>query len=263
MSNQSNKLRRQKINIMLNEDERRIITEKAIQYGFGDCLAEYVRAAAIYENIYIEDIEGKNEVCDAVSKFIEMLREILKEQQKILKNKLLSPNDINLIYKQNNIIIEKINSLSRLLVSLLSVNTEEKIQRRKNVLEKYKFNAKFLEKIIKKERGILIVRPSNLHKPNQKIGFIVFLTNYNYTFDLSNIDCEQLFNLVNHFRDVAMQKRLLISFVKENNYLRVGIVMDFDDFELAKEYVLATDADAVITLLDEHGMIGEINANNS
>ena len=29
-----NKLRRQKINVMLNEEERRIITEKAIKYGF-------------------------------------------------------------------------------------------------------------------------------------------------------------------------------------------------------------------------------------
>ena len=47
------KLRRQKINVMLNEEERRIITEKAIKYGFGDCLAEYIRAACIYENIYI------------------------------------------------------------------------------------------------------------------------------------------------------------------------------------------------------------------
>ena len=48
------KLRRQKINVMLNEEERKIITEKAIKYGFGDCLAEYIRAACIYENIYID-----------------------------------------------------------------------------------------------------------------------------------------------------------------------------------------------------------------
>ena len=63
MNNQNerySKLRRQKINVMLNEEERRIITEKAIKYGYGDCLAEYIRAACIYENIYIEDIEGKN-----------------------------------------------------------------------------------------------------------------------------------------------------------------------------------------------------------
>ena len=64
------KLRRQKINVMLNEEERKIITEKAIKYGFGDCLAEYIRAACIYENIYIEDVQGKQELCEIVSRFI-------------------------------------------------------------------------------------------------------------------------------------------------------------------------------------------------
>ena len=82
------KLRRQKINVMLNEEERKIITEKAIKYGFGDCLAEYIRAACIYENIYVEDIEGKNEICQYVSDYIQLLREILYEQKKVLKNVL-------------------------------------------------------------------------------------------------------------------------------------------------------------------------------
>ena len=94
MNNQEDrhsKLRRQKINVMLNEEERRIITEKAIKYGYGDCLAEYIRAACIYENIYIEDIEGKNEICNYISNFIQTLREILYEQKSLLKNVLISP----------------------------------------------------------------------------------------------------------------------------------------------------------------------------
>ena len=49
--------RRKKINIMLNDEERRIITEKAIEYGFGPHLAAYVRNACIYESLYKEDIE--------------------------------------------------------------------------------------------------------------------------------------------------------------------------------------------------------------
>lgn len=36
--------RRKKINIMLNDEERKIITEKAIEYGFGPRLAAYVRS---------------------------------------------------------------------------------------------------------------------------------------------------------------------------------------------------------------------------
>jgi len=75
------KLRREKINVMLNEEERRIITEKAIKYGFGDCLAEYIRAACIYENIYVEELNGKFEVCEKVSEFLTKIREIIKEQK--------------------------------------------------------------------------------------------------------------------------------------------------------------------------------------
>ena len=118
MSNQDekySKLRRQKINVMLNEEERRIITEKAIRYGYGDCLAEYIRAACIYENIYVEDIEGKNEICNYISDFIKTLREILYEQKSILKNVLLSPEAIEKISNQNVQILEMIDILSRLI----------------------------------------------------------------------------------------------------------------------------------------------------
>ena len=124
------KLRRQKINVMLNEEERRIITEKAIKYGFGDCLAEYIRAACIYENIYIEDVAGKQELCEIISKFIETLREILKEQKKLLNNYMIDKEDIEVISNQNIIIIKMISKLSNLVISILSVNTEKRIQQR-------------------------------------------------------------------------------------------------------------------------------------
>ncbi|MBQ2873581.1 MAG: hypothetical protein IJE89_06265, partial [Bacilli bacterium] len=131
------KLRRQKINVMLNEEERRIITEKAIKYGFGYCLAEYIRAACIYENIYIEDVAGKQELCEIISKFIETLREILKEQKKILNNYMIDKEDIEVISNQNIIIIKMISKLSNLVIYILSVNTEKRIQQRLGMIEKY------------------------------------------------------------------------------------------------------------------------------
>lgn len=77
--------RRKKINIMLNDEERRIITEKAIEYGFGPHLAAYVRSACIYESLYKEDIEGKNEIIKIMSNYISVVNRIQYEQSQLTK----------------------------------------------------------------------------------------------------------------------------------------------------------------------------------
>ena len=230
------KLRRQKINVMLNEEERRIITEKAIKYGFGDCLAEYIRAACIYENIYIEDVAGKQELCEIISKFIETLREILKEQKKILNNYMLDKSDVEVISNQNIIIIKMISKLSNLVVSILSVNTEKKIQQRLGMIEKYKIDENFYKKIMNNNYQHFIVRPSNLNRPNQKPVYIVYLNNHTYTYSLDDINQEDLIQKINNCRDIAMQKDLLISFYREGSILNFGIIMEFQDKTAAKEF---------------------------
>ena len=230
------KLRRQKINVMLNEEERRIITEKAIKYGFGDCLAEYIRAACIYENIYIEDVAGKQELCEIISKFIETLREILKEQKKILNNYMIGKEDIEVISNQNIIIIKMISKLSNLVISILSVNTEKRIQQRLGMIEKYKIDENFYKKIMNNNYQHFIVRPSNLNRPNQKPVYIVYLNNHTYTYSLDDINQEDLIQKINNCRDVAMQKDLLISFYREDSILNFGIIMEFQDKTAAKEF---------------------------
>ena len=230
------KLRRQKINVMLNEEERRIITEKAIKYGFGDCLAEYIRAACIYENIYIEDVAGKQELCEIISKFIETLREILKEQKKLLNNYMLDKEDIEVISNQNIIIIKMISKLSNLVISILSVNTEKRIQQRLGMIEKYKIDENFYKKIMNNNYQHFIVRPSNLNRPNQKPIYIVYLNNHTYTCSLDDINQEDLIQKINNCRDVAMQKDLLISFYREDSILNFGIIMEFQDKTAAKEF---------------------------
>lgn len=230
------KLRRQKINVMLNEEERRIITEKAIKYGFGDCLAEYIRAACIYENIYIEDVEGKQELCEIISKFIETLRELLKEQKKILNNYMLDKRDVEVISNQNIMIIKMISKLSNLVISILSVNTEKKIQQRIGMIEKYKVDENFYKKIMNNNYQHFIVRPSNLNRPNQKPVYIVYLNNHTYTYSLDDINQEDLIQKINNCRDVAMQKDLLISFYREDSILNFGIIMEFQDKIAAKEF---------------------------
>lgn len=256
-----NKLRRQKINLMLNEEERKLITEKAIQYGFGDCLAEYIRAAAIYENIYIEDLEGKSEICDIVSSFIDMLKQILNEQKKLLKNVLLSKDDIATISNQNKTIIEKIDLLSKLVVANLSVNAEKKIQQREDAIKRHKVDGIFFNRIIKKDPNILVVRPSNLHLPNQKTTYIVYLKKYINEFDLSSIDMQEFVFLVNNLRDMAMRKNLLLCFNRENNYLKVGIVMDFEDYESAENFMIESKENDFVMLDKDRKSVGEVNAN--
>lgn len=59
-----------------NDEERRIITEKAIEYGFGPHLASYVRSAYVYESLYKEDIESKNEIIKIMSDYINVVNRI-------------------------------------------------------------------------------------------------------------------------------------------------------------------------------------------
>ena len=250
------KLRRQKINVMLNEEERRIITEKAIKYGFGDCLAEYIRAACIYENIYIEDVAGKQELCEIISKFIETLREILKEQKKLLNNYMIDKEDIEVISNQNIIIIKMISKLSNLVISILSVNTEKRIQQRLGMIEKYKIDENFYKKIMNNNYQHFIVRPSNLNRPNQKPVYIVYLNNHTYTYSLDDISQEDLIQKINNCRDVAMQKDLLISFYREDSILNFGIIMEFQDKTAAKEF--ASEINSQFFSLE-----GDIYTNNS
>ena len=258
-----NKLRRQKINLMLNEEERKTITEKAIKYGYGDCLAEYIRAAAIYENIYVEDVEGKKQVCEKISEFIEILREILKEQKSILKSVVLNKSDIEIISQQNLQIIKMIDSLSNLIVSTLSVNAEKKIQQREKLIYKYKVDGAFLDKLLRKERDILTVRPSNLHKPNEAINIIVFLDAYTRTFDLNNLDIADFINEVNHYRNVAMQKKIYISFIKDGNNLKIGVVMNFNNLIATEKFMKDSGCNDAVFLNNTIMNEGDIYTSNS
>ena len=258
-----NKLRRQKINVMLNEEERKIIKEKAIKYGFGDCLAEYIRAACIYENIYIEDVHGKEKVCNKVSEYIKELREILNAQRKLMKNVFLTKDDIDKIKNQNQQIIEKIGRLSRIIISSLSVVSEKKIQQRINMIEKYDSD-KLIPKIqIAGEWG-LVLRPSNLYHPNEPAIYIVFLPEYYDEIEINNFDPDKFKEKIDNYRHIAMKKELYISIYHFNDKLRYGIVMPFVDKESATKYAEEMEADYVYDLYSQQvEMDGDIYSSNS
>lgn len=125
MDKDQTKLRRKKINLMLNDEERRIITEKAIKYGYGNKLAAYVRAACIYENIYVQDIKGINEVLTIISKYIEEVRKIQGCIYGLYKNPNISKNDILILRQQNDKIILSIEKLKNEITSILFTDIEK------------------------------------------------------------------------------------------------------------------------------------------
>ena len=213
------KLRREKINVMLNEDERKIIQEKAIKYGYGDCLADYIRSACIYENIYVEDVKGKYEICDIVSELISNVREILVNQKNIVRNVTVSKTDVAIIKNQNEEIIEMLSSLSKLVISTLSVKTVHKVQQKINSIDKYKFNNYMLDRI--RKDGLSFARPSNLHFIKINDGYVIVIDNY-------KVNCNDglIYKKIDDIRTFAIDSKYILSFLFYQEKLYI-FVLDY------------------------------------
>lgn len=125
--------RRKKINIMLNDEERRIITEKAIEYGYGPHLAAYVRSACIYESLYKEEIEGKFEITKIMSDYISVVNRIQYEQSQLTKKIMLNEGDIKMI-KENNTLLH--NEIRKLIKTIENTLTVKQIKESKQKLNK-------------------------------------------------------------------------------------------------------------------------------
>ena len=60
-----------------------------------------------------------------------------------------------------------------------------------------------------------------------------------------------------------MKKQLYLSFYKAGNFLRVGITMDFQEYETSKKYAEEIRADRVFSMANENELIGDAYSNNS
>ena len=246
MAEQDKNLRREKINMMLNEEERRIITEKAIKYGFGDCIAEYMRAASIYENIYIEELNGKTELLEAISKYMTKIREILKYQSIICRNITLSKDSMD--------------EISNLIISTLSTNSIHRIQQRITMIDKYQFNEEFLKKISKSNS--LIIRPSNLYIPTLKNGYLVLLTQYDYTYVVETNDIVDFNDHLNRLRDIAMQKQMFLYFCSNEKIIDVCLAKYFKDEDSLLNSLKKLGECKILQIGSSIQEIGEYHANN-
>lgn len=211
------KSRREKINIMLNEEERKIITEKAIKYGYGAKLAEYVRDACIYEKVYVEDVKGKTEICKIVNDLILEVRKFQISLNRISKNITITKSDIELIKNNNIKLNEKIDNLTKTVIKVLSTTSTQKYQKRLRLVERYKTTNKHIDNILKKEFCLII--PSTLSFNDYKMGYLVIMLDTEKCVKLDYINYNSISIMIDSQRELALQNNCYILFKKIDNVL--------------------------------------------
>lgn len=229
MKNNTNKKRREKINILVTPEERKIISDKAREYGYGDCLAEYVRDACIYEKLYVEDLSGKQDICKIVSEFIFIVKDILKKQTDMSKNITLSKENIEMLRQDNVKIVNAIEKLSKELITKLSSNSVPKFQKRLRLVEKNKITKKFLEYVSNKK--FVIVLPSTLGIKNSKEGFLLVSLDNSETLDIKTLDETSAITIINIQREKALREKCYLFFSSDNNELNIYLAEYFNNKE--------------------------------
>jgi len=249
MTNNINVSRREKINILVTPEERKIISEKARDYGYGDCLAEYVRDACIYEKLYVEDLTGKQDVCKIVSEFIVVVKDILKLQTDMSKNITLSKENIERLKNDNAKIMETIEELSRSLVSKLSSNSVPKFQKRLKLVEKNKVTNKFLNYV--KDKKFVIVLPSTLGLKKTKEGFLLVSLDNKESLNIETLEENNAITIINLQREKALREKCYLFFSNNREELNIYLADYFKDKdESINRYNEKIKANNIVKLYD-------------
>lgn len=230
------KSRREKINIMLNEEERKIIKEKAKKYGYGDRIAEYVRDACIYEKIYVEDIKGKQEICRMINDFIIEIRKMQKYQLNLDKKITLSKEDFLSIKNQNEKVSELIDGLTKATVSTLSTNSIQKFQQRIRLIDKHKLSREFVDMVLSKD--FVIIMPSNLTTKKIKKGYVVIYVETKASISIDGLDYNNynpIFVMIDSQRELALNSNCYLLLKKFDKELRTYLVFYNQTKEIAVE----------------------------
>lgn len=227
MTTNTNIKRREKINILVTPEERKIISDKAREYGYGDCLAEYVRDACIYEKLYVEDLSGKQDVCKIVSEFILIVKEILKKQTDISKNITLSKENIEILRQDNIKIIDAIEKLSKELITKLSSNSVPKFQKRLRLVEKNKVTKKFLNYV--SDKKFVIVLPSTLGIKKTKDGFLLVSLDNRESLNIETLEENNATTIINLQREKALREKCYLFFSSDNGELNIYLADYFKD----------------------------------
>lgn len=107
--------------IRLNKYEKDLVEIKAKKYGYKSAAA-YLRDVGIHENVYVEELEGKQEILNKSNELIELIINYRREQKELLLRSCLTPADIIQIKNQNTKIVEGLDLLQKRTVECLKTN---------------------------------------------------------------------------------------------------------------------------------------------
>ena len=119
-------LRRKRINIMLNSEEREMILAKAKSFGRRENLSEYIREISMNPNVFIEDMNGRKEVIEKISELLLEAREIKQFVEKMYMNINLTKEDIILLKNKIDKLSTNFDLLKKYISTVLSFSYVKK-----------------------------------------------------------------------------------------------------------------------------------------
>lgn len=231
------KLRREKVNLMLTSEERKQILDKAIKYGYGNRISDYAREACLNERFYVEEIKGKKEICESANEYALEVRKYSNKLDVISKKPTLSTSDCEEIITQSKAINNSINKFIKEIISQLSIFTIQKFQKRLRLIEKNEVSNKFIDKVIK--RKVVLAVPSTLTIKNLNDGaVIIFLDNYE-SYAIKCVEEQLMINynaigiFIDEQREMALQKNCYLFLKYENNTIYIYLAQFYNNVENA------------------------------
>jgi len=246
MSNQI--MKREKFNVMFTSEEKQIVIDKAIKYGYGSKLAEYIRDACIHEKLYIENVEGKKEILACIDEYIKQVRIYIEKVNDLLRKNTVTKEDILFIKNQQEKILEAINKLIKIVLKVLSTNSTPKFQKRLRFIEKHKVTNEFVDSILKKK--FVVVQPSNLNIKRTKNNIVIVYNKNLKLFDIENLNYNSLIVLIDEQREFALHNNFYLFLNVENQKIEIKLAKCFSDKQQGLDFYNENKASNEIELLD-------------
>ena len=131
--NFNTKERRKSIKVIVSDEERNLIEEKANFYGY-KTIASYIRDAAIYEKITHVDLKSKNELYEAYSNNTKELKKITKEFRHFSKYATqISEEDLKDISITMFTILKKQKQMLQLIENKLDIDIWQEINKKDHI----------------------------------------------------------------------------------------------------------------------------------
>lgn len=227
--------KREKYNIMFTKEERQIILDKAIKYGYGNKISEYIRDACIYEKVYVENIDGKKEIFLYIDKYLKEVRTYIYKLDEIMKKKILADNDIAILKNLTDKVDKSTQKLIQAVTDILSTHSISNFQKKLRFIEKNKVTDKFIDSVIRKE--FVVIQPSNLQ--TKRIKGLSLLLNHDslISINISPIKYNEIIVAIDEQRELALQNNYYLLFNIKEETLEIRLVRCYKNHgEALKQY---------------------------